>query len=239
MKKLSLFDDSVEIVVTEVCDGNMKAVPSMDPAAVFETQHNRNRAAAQLDLLPTQVALLRVSYEQTDFCKFIHLDAATGNSLDDGFEVGFSDGIMTCSPDLGILLPLADCLGMILYDPHHTALMMVHCGRHTLLQQGAARAVAFMQKQACSRPSDLRAYLSPCAGKENYPLFDADGKGLQEYAAEQLIAAGLRPENIEHSPIDTTLSEHFFSHSQGDTVNRFALCAKRVAGVNRTLSRQV
>lgn len=228
LKRFLLFDDKVEVVVTERADGNMKAVPAMDKAALQQTLRNRLAAVEALGLDAATTALVRVTYDTQDFCKFMMLATTEGMGLQDGFAVRHSDGLLTTTQGLGLFLPLADCLGIILYDPKERVLMLVHCGRHTLLQQGAAKALRFMQEHTGSHPSDIQAWFSPCAGKESYPLYEADNKGLQEYAAEQLTQAGVASEALVLSGIDTTCSPDYFSHSKGDTEDRFAICATLV-----------
>lgn len=226
MKILSLFDTQVSLLLTEVSDGNMKAVPGLSNEQLSLTRQNRLNAVQKLDLSGLTTALLKITYGTDDFCKFTKLAAPEHFCLNNDFSVDPADGILTCTPNLGIFLPLADCLGLVLFDPRESALMVVHCGRHTLLQNGAHKAVHFMDKQLGSDAKNLMAWTSPCAGKDNYPLYDAGGRGLQDLVTEQLTSAGLLVENIELSPVDTTTSASYYSHSQGDTANRFAICAK-------------
>ncbi len=226
MKHLYLFNKQVELLLTEVSDGNMKAVASLAPRKLEQAQKNRRKAVGALGLSGDTTALVRVVYGQPDYCKFITLDTAYGHSLDDDRSAEPSDGILTKTPTLGLFLPLADCLGLVLFDSRQKALMVVHCGRHTLLQNGACRAVAYMTEQIETNPGDLLVWFSPCAGKGHYPLFEADNKGLQELAISQLKEAGVYTHHMELSSVDTTTSSRYFSHSQGDTNDRFAICAK-------------
>lgn len=227
MKRLTLFDRRVDVVLTEISDGSMKVVREMSPDSMASARQNRLRAVASLGLDSKSTALLRVSYAQDDFCKFISLESVGSYSLDNDLSASISDGILTSTRNLGIFLPLADCLGMVLFDPRDRVLMVVHCGRHTLLQDGASKAVEFAAESLEDlEPENLRAWFSPCAGRENYPLYQAGNKGLQELATEQLVNSGVSRHAIELSTIDTTTSPDFFSHSRGDTTARFAICAK-------------
>lgn len=229
MNRYILFDNQVELMLSDVSDGNMKVVPTMEPSEIALARQNRLKALKAIGLSGSSTALVRVSYELDDFCKFTALDAPGGYCIDNDLDVPFSDGLLTTVSELGLLLPLADCLGVVLYNAQHHALMMVHCGRHTLLQEGALKAVRFMEKQVGARPTKIHSWFSPCAGKENYPLFEAQNKSLQELAHEQLVQAGLSVASIQLSSLDTTTSSDFYSHSQGDTLNRFAICAKLCA----------
>lgn len=226
MKTYTLYDKRVALLLTEVSDGNMKVTPELTPEQQAAARHNRQQAIHILGLDNTTTALLRVTYNKDDFCQFLTLSTAERASLEHDFSAEYSDGILTNSPGLGLFLPLADCLGLVLYDKSKHLLMMAHCGRHTLLQQGALRAVQYMTEQAGADPKNVYAWTSPCAGQENYPVFEADNKGLQDLALEQLIRAGVPAEHITRSPVDTTTSPDYFSHSQGDAQSRFAICAK-------------
>lgn len=226
IKHLSLFNKEVDVVLTEALDGNMKVSPELSSDQLALVKKNRLRAIRALGLYPDLTALIKVDYARDDFCRFVMLDTAAQYNLNKDSPIMYSDGMLTRTPDLGIFLPLADCLGLVLFDQERKVLMLVHCGRHTLLQEGARKAVEYMTKQAETRPENLRAWFSPSAGKTHYPLFDAQNISLQELAVRQLEEAGLSTCQMELSTIDTTTSPNYFSHSQGNRLERFAICAK-------------
>lgn len=226
MQLLTLWNNKVDLIVTHVRDGNMKVVPNMSSTAKDQARAHRLHALKSLESSLENTALVRVSYETDDFCKFKSIGAAGSSALCNDLTAPYLDGILTQDTNTGLFLPLADCLGLVLYAPNEHALMMVHCGRHTLLQQGAAQAVEFLIKNTQAVASGIHAWLSPCAGKGNYPLFEAENKGLQEYAIEQLCSTGVLKSHISCSPEDTTCSPEYFSHSKGDTQSRFAIAAK-------------
>jgi len=74
----------------------------------------------------------------------------------------------------------------------------------------------------------LRIWLSPAAGAKNYPLYKFANQSLREVNISQFVAASVRAENIGGDDIDTTTDENYFSHSQGDRDQRFAIVAKMV-----------
>jgi len=124
------------------------------------------------------------------------------------------DALFPQDRNLALLLPIADCIAAVLYDPILGALGLAHLGRHNLLQDGGAGIVAYMSDDFGSKPSDIRVWLSPAAGRGNYPLFDFDNRSLHEVALEQLLAAGITAANVITDPRDTTLDERLFSHSE-------------------------
>lgn len=226
MNKYLLFNERVEVLLTDASDGNMKVVQELSPSALAQTRMNRKQALGALGLDASNTILLRVVYGQEDYCKFIALDTASSYSVSADLRVPPQDAILTSTPQLGLFLPLADCLGLVFFDPKSGALMVAHCGRHTLLQNGASKAVAFMAQQADALPHDILVWFSPSAGSGNYPLYEAGGMSLQELAVQQLSSAGVSLHHMQLSSIDTTTSAEYYSHSQGNITERFALCAK-------------
>jgi copper oxidase (laccase) domain-containing protein len=117
-------------------------------------------------------------------------------------------------PNEALILPLADCCGVVLYDERQHKFMVSHIGRHSAIEKGAQRSVDALVQQYGSERSDILAYLTPAAGEGNYPIFALDGKGLHKVITQQLRDAGLHDDNIEVSPVDTTLDDRYFSHSE-------------------------
>ena len=227
--KLFTLDDILKIGLSEKADGNMKIYRETEADEVVE---NRARFLGLMGLTLEMTRFVRVQYDGvSDFCQFAHV---TGNhALDQEDEaIPRADGLLFAeyeadlgAPPVGLFLPLADCVGVVLYDAQKKALMMVHCGRQTILQDGAYKAVGYVTEWAGTRPEDVLAWLSPSARKENYPLQEMGGVSLQEAVVEQLTRAGVAETSIQRSEIDTTTDEQYFSHSQGDTEKRFAIAA--------------
>ena len=42
-----------------------------------------------------------------------------------------ADALVTESPNVGLMLPIADCVGTVIYDPVQRRLALVHLGRHS------------------------------------------------------------------------------------------------------------
>lgn len=174
---------------------------------------NRRAFLEQRNLSLEKSVLVQLDYDSDNFCRYDVIDeTAAGEGIVRGGRI--ADGLATQTKGLALFLPLADCVGVVLYDPEHVALMLTHLGRHNLEQNGGQRSVEFMIDEFGTDPSKLKVFFSPSAGKENYPVFSFDGKSLAEVAVIQLQTAGVRLENIEVSPIDTTEDLSYFSHSE-------------------------
>jgi copper oxidase (laccase) domain-containing protein len=182
------------------------------------------------DIKPEDTTLLQLVYETEDFCRYITL---TDDNRGDGITrqaTIVSDALVTTRPSHALFLPLADCIGAVLYDPDTSVLMVSHLGRHNVEQGGGSKSVQYLVKNHDVNPKNLKVWLSPAAGKDNYPLHAFDNRGLHEVATEQLITAGIVPGNIDTSPIDTTTDTTYFSHSEflkghRDTDGRFGVVA--------------
>jgi YfiH family protein len=158
-----------------------------------------------------------------------------------------TDGLVTDLPGIALLLRFADCQPILLYDPVHHALGLVHAGWRGTAQGIARRAVEMMQEAFGSQPQALVAGLGPAIGPCCYTVgqevASAMGYALPDWRqvmqpqedqwrfdlpaanAQQLAATGVR--TIEQAHLCTAChKDEFFSHrgDKGQT-GRFAVVA--------------
>jgi hypothetical protein len=192
-------------------------------------QQNRERLAAALHIDHTTVVR----------CRQIH---STGIAKVDWENAGEwqenMDALITDAVGLPLSLLFADCAPILLYDPRHHALGIAHAGWRGTLNGMASALLWAMQAAYDSNPPDLLACIGPSIGPLSYqvgeevvklaharlpraeqlftyrageaenPYFD-----LWQANAQQLIAAGVPPQQIEVSGIDTAQqTADFFSH---------------------------
>lgn len=81
-----------------------------------------------------------------------------------------ADGIMTNEPGLPLIIHLADCEGILLYDPVCRAIAAIHAGWRGTVAGIAEKAVARMADTYGCRPENILAALAPCAGKCCYEV---------------------------------------------------------------------
>lgn len=154
-----------------------------------------------------------------------------------------ADVLYTEQSGVGLFLPIADCVGTIIYDPKRRALALAHLGRHASLTDTITGTIEFFVAKGSS-PSDLHIWMAPSVKQQNYrmeyfnkatdPLWKdycIERKGrfyldMQGYNRSRAISAGVLAENIVVSPVDTATDPHYFSHSQGDHGGRFAVVAE-------------
>lgn len=216
MPKVSLHSD-LNIAVSTVRDGIMRALGESEESKV---EANRKNFLANNGIMPSQTALVKVVYEGSDYCRYAAVsEADSGNGIT-GRATQVNDALATQAKGLAILLPLADCIGAVLYDVRLKVLMVSHLGRHSLEQYGATNSVKYMTSRFGSSSDDIVAWLSPAAGGDNYPLYSFENRSMHDVATRQLLMGGVSPGSIKLSPVDTTLDENYFSHSEYKKGNR-------------------
>jgi copper oxidase (laccase) domain-containing protein len=204
--------DRVIVGISSIEDGNMKNGDELTHSEVME---NRRRVLGSVGLEIGKGHLVKVTYDTDDYCRYSVASKKTQSlTLPSAYVTPAADALMHDKPNEALILPLADCCGVVLYDERQHKFMVSHIGRHSAIQKGAQRSVDALVQQYGSERSDILAYLTPAAGKGNYPIFDLDGRGLHEVITEQLRAAGLQDGKIEVAQVDTTLDDRYFSHSE-------------------------
>jgi copper oxidase (laccase) domain-containing protein len=208
---MNTFHENVRIAVSQSQDGTMKKTGHTNPASVDE---NRRSFLNRHHISMEQTVLVQLDYGTADFCLYKTVKGKDGG---DGIvrEPSItSDALVTQTAGLALFLPIADCVGAVLYDPTTNTLMVSHLGRHNIEQDGGQKSVKYLVQNHTVNPRDVLVWLSPSAGKENYPLFAFDNHSLQEVVIEQLENAGIIAHNISRSDIDTTRDVNYFSHSE-------------------------
>ncbi len=201
-----MVDGQVLIKLSTVADGSMK-----DDENVLE---NRARFIASMNADPTKGCLVQLVYEGDDYCRYRMVDSTQGGQGVSTESTIIADALLTREKGMTLFLPLADCIGAVIWDKNHTALMVSHLGRHNLEQEGGGHSVEYFVAQTGIPLKDIRVYLTPAAGKDAYPIHSLGGKGLHETAVEQLISAGINKTDIKVDARDTTKDERLFSHSE-------------------------
>lgn len=207
-----------------------------DEAAVAE---NHTRVYAHLGVSADRVASARQVHGNR---------VAVLTSGDAGRAFPNTDGLVTATPGVILLLRFADCQPIVLYDPVHHALGLIHAGWRGVAQGIACRAVDTMREAFGTSAEELIAGLGPAIGPCCYTVGHnvaaAMGYALPDWTqvmtlysedewrfdlsaanAEQLAAEGVR--TIEQAHLCTAChQDEFYSH-RGDNgrTGRFAVVA--------------
>lgn len=155
-----------------------------------------------------------------------------------------ADALITADARVGMLLPVADCVATVLYDPITKQLALAHLGRHSTIANLMTKVISMMKQQGAA-PNDIIVWMAPSVKQSHYRMeyFDmSDTKewagfaekkpdgiylDLQGYNRARAREVGVLEQNIHVSPINTATDKNYFSHSQGDTTDRFAVVAYR------------
>jgi YfiH family protein len=139
-----------------------------------------------------------------------------------------ADAMMTCSTNVMLMVKLADCCGIVCYDPVRHVCGVAHAGWRGTEKNIAVRMIEQMQMRYGSSFADMRIWLSPCAsGKayevgaevaERFPMsITRDDKGryfldIRKENRQRLLSAGIIHDHIESSEECTITDRRFHSY---------------------------
>ncbi len=224
--KLITLAGGVQIGLSDRSDGDMRTIGKTG-SDMQNVVSNRINFLQKQKLELDSSALVYVNYDRDSFTDFGWLDKGwAGRGMIAGKDSETYDAVATRERELGLFLPLADCLGAVIYDVANHILCVAHLGRHSTEQFGAKKVIEWLENSRNIDPKNLYIWISPSAGSDNYPMFRFNNRSLRDVNIEQFISAGVMERNISGDPVDTTKDPNFFSHSQGDRNERFAIVAK-------------
>ena len=136
-----------------------------------------------------------------------------------------TDGLITDVPEICLVVQVADCLPVYLYDPIHRAIGLVHTGWRGTYQKIVTLAIQNMGSNFGTRPEDILVFFGPSIGpccyevgidvSQHFPGNEMQGKRLDLWKANRnlLIESGIPVDNITVSGLCTACySDWFFSH---------------------------
>ena len=200
----------LQINTSTVADGSMKIIDEETRQSVME---NRDKYLKKNGIDPENTILVKIIYETSDFCKY---KAVKTSDRGDGFSRPSSitaDALCTDEYETALFLPIADCIGAVIYSEQNHALMVSHLGRHSIEQNGAFKSVQYFMEQYSLKPEDISIWMSPSVGKETYPLHNYNNQSLNEVARKQFMQAGVKKNKIQDESIDVANHPDYYSHS--------------------------
>lgn len=203
--------------ISTASDGNMyDRHNDTDPVVIHNREVFLQTLGSDLDrCVRVHVnALVRANAHETNWCRYREVSSKdAGQGMRDSLTE-HADALVTTTPGLALMLPVADCIGAALYDPTNNVLMVSHLGRHSLEQQGAAQSIDHLVSTYGSNPRDIKIWLTPAAGKEHFPIWALNNQGMKEIAFSQFAEKGVSLDNITDNPADTTTDASYFSYSE-------------------------
>jgi polyphenol oxidase len=153
-------------------------------------------------------------------------------------ETESGDILLTDRPGIGLMIKQADCQAVMLYDPRRKALANIHCGWRGNVRGVIPEGIKQMRAVYGTDPADLLAAVGPSLGpccaefihfQEELPEaawryqvrpFHFD---LWQWSRDQLLASGVKAENIEIAGICTSCrTDEFYSYRKEKNTGRFA-----------------
>ncbi len=141
------------------------------------------------------------------------------------------DGCICSQERIFLVLLVADCLPIIMFDKSRCVVALLHAGWKSTDRHIAELGVIKMVDEFQCNPADIVVALGPCIKKESYKFKNPvqkdlegwepflqkykDGKTMIDivgYNVHQLMNAGIVQTNITVSGIDTATDKRFFSH---------------------------
>lgn len=144
-----------------------------------------------------------------------------------------TDGLTTDRSETYLIVTVADCLPLFLFDPVHSVIAGIHAGWKGSSQHITRKAIRFLTGRWQTNPADIIVYLGPSAGvccyevgEEVAGLFPSEfgvrqpnGKYHLDISAvniAHLLSEGVREENIEHEEVCTICNPDRFHSYRRD-----------------------
>jgi len=128
------------------------------------------------------------------------------------------DAFVTTVPGVALMIQVADCQAMLMYDPSHQVVAAVHAGWKGLALDISGETIGVMKKKFGSDPSDILVGVAPSLGpccaffsepkkelpEEFHKFIDSESRvDLWSFSLEQLLGHGIAREHIELARVCT------------------------------------
>lgn len=201
-----------------------------------KVQENRKQIALQFGMRP----LIYLNQVHSDTIKLLkNKDNDLAAKFEPGKDIYTADGVMTDIPGIVLVIQVADCQSVMMYDPERQVVANVHSGWKSSIKNIIGQCIEKMTNEFGSDPEDIIVGISPSLGPccsefinyqteipgelwkyriENSNYFD-----FWQLSRDQLVAKGILPENIENMNICTKCNDtDFFSFRKNNVTGRFA-----------------
>lgn len=165
-------------------------------------------------------------------------DAETGDENAAGGDPPEADAVISDTPGRMLVVQVADCQSVMLYDPDTPAVANIHAGWRGSIGNIIGRCIDAMKDRFGTRPESLVAAIGPSLGpccaefvnheneipRQFLPYKDDRNRfNFWQVSHDQLTACGVFGQHIEWSNICTRCNTHlFFSYRHEKTTGRFA-----------------
>ncbi len=152
------------------------------------------------------------------------------------------DGLITNVKNIPLMVMVADCIPILIFDPLKSVIAVVHAGRNGTFKEIAKETILRMVSEFDSKPKDILVYFGPSIGSCCYEVGKEivdivkksfkmdyikirDKKFYLDVASlniDQLLNIGVKRDHIEISSICTCCSMDYFSYRRDGSTGRFA-----------------
>lgn len=207
----AIFDDKVVAAVSSVQNGTLTQRTRTTAMSEEDVRSNQKRFFSQAGISHNKATIVLVDYDTEDFTRYREVEL---HERGDVVAPKAADALVTTNAGHALFLPLADCVGAILYAPDKGVLMVSHLGRHSTEEHGATKSVQYLVDKYEADPGRMLVWISPAVGKGTYPLRKFANRSLHEVNYEHFQQAGVPAANIEVAEVDTAEHPEYYSHSQ-------------------------
>lgn len=207
----TIFGDKVIAAVSSVKNGTLTRQTRTADMTEDDVRNNQAHFFSKVGISHNQATIVLVDYDTDDFTRYREVALPEKGDV---IAPKAADALVTTNSGHALFLPLADCVGAILYASDKKVLMVSHLGRHSTEEYGAAKSVQYLVDKYGANPEKVLVWMSPAVGKGTYPLRKFDNRSLHEVNSEHFQQAGVPAANIEIAEVDTAVHSEYYSHSQ-------------------------
>lgn len=189
-----------------------------------EVKNNLERIASKLNIEPSSIIQMQQVHGT---------NVELVRKQDKGRVIKNVDGLITNKKGIVLMLRVADCIPLFLFDPGKQAIGLIHSGWRGTIGKITLVAIQKMMAELGSKPKDIRLYLGPsiqacCNITQSKPLqtdlpewkpYITTVKkrwriDLPAFVKDTAIKAGLNKDKIKSSNICTVMNDNFFSYKK-------------------------
>ncbi|SDU17485.1 peptidoglycan editing factor PgeF [Desulfobacula phenolica] len=166
-------------------------------------------------------------------------DTKLTENFDSGKETSTADGVITNIKDVALVIRVADCQSVMMYDPVQKIIANIHSGWRGSVKNIIGNCLDKMILEFGCQPEDVIAGISPSLGPccsefinykaeipkkiWKYKIEDKNYFDFWEMSSDQLLDKGVKKEHIENMEICTKCHTDLFYSFRGEkTDSRFA-----------------
>jgi len=211
---LQKFSDEVEHAVLSRLGGvSKKPFDSLNVS--FNVNDNASDVQQNRQLVLKAFGLANkslVSAIQTHSKNVCVVDKNFMENYEAGYEVNDVDAFITQEPGVALMVKVADCQAILMFDPVQKVIAALHAGWRGLMQDISGETIAVLQKNFGVKSENLIVGISPSLGpccsffSDPYQELSKDFKpyikqnntvDLWKFSTDQLVRYGVKADHIE------------------------------------------